>query len=379
MTPSRKSSSRNRIRIQTGCLACGFTGFALSASAQFIPSSNASSIDAFGGNPDSYKFIRIPSDTGDWTSHFRIGAMVGVNISANFSEQGTFGVSGNNPAAGLYDNGYVHTDSSGNAFGHTSNWGYQNNSQYNYAAQTLTMQGTSSYSTSGSSKDNGGAFPGFEMAYGDNIWYWKHARVGWELGFGLLPITIKDNSPMSATVNSANYIFDTSNPYNEPIPTAPYQGGFNAQTGDRTIPITPSSVTSQTLQNQLVTGSRQLDEMLYTLRLGPSFYWDLTEDFGMSLGAGPAVGIVTGNYKYNETITSGGVNAHNSGSFGTTDVIYGGYVNGTLMYHVLDNADFYLSAQYMPLGNASFSSGGRQAELNLGGQVYVSLGINWPF
>ena len=55
------------------------------------------------------------------------------------------------------------------------------------------------------------------------------------------------------------------------------------------------------------------------------------------------------------------------------------YVNGTLMYHVLDNADFYLSAQYMPLGNASFSSGGRHAELNLVSQIYVSLGINWPF
>ena len=119
--------------------------------------------------------------------------------------------------------------------------------------------------------------------------------------------------------------------------------------------------------------------MLYTLRLGPSFYWDLTEDFGMSLGAGPAVGLVNGNYKYNETVISSGVSARNSGSFSTTEVIYGGYVNGALMYHVLDNADFYLGAQYMPLGNASFSSGGRQAELKLGGQIYVSVGINWPF
>ena len=33
------------------------------------------------------------------------------------------------------------------------------------------------------------------MAYGDNLWYWKHARVGWELGFDLLPISITDNFP----------------------------------------------------------------------------------------------------------------------------------------------------------------------------------------
>jgi hypothetical protein len=383
MMPLPKVSFRSRARFHTGCLACGFTGLAMCASAQLDlwSSGSASSVDSFGGDPDSYKFIKIPSDTGDWTRHFRIGAMVGFNISANFSEQGTFPVSGSDPANGLFDDGYVRTDSSGNLFGQTSNWGYQNSSQYDYANQKLTMQATSSYSTSGSSKDDGGPFPGFDMAYGDNLWYWKHARVGWELGFGLLPITIKDNSSMAATVNNSVYTFGTPNSDNEPIPSAPYQGGFNRQDGDRTILSSPNNPNGTPLPpaNGMVTGTRQLDEMLYTIRLGPSFYWDLTDDFGMSLGAGPAVGIVNGNYKYNETITSGGVSAHNSGEFGTTDVIYGGYVNGTLMYHVLDNADFYLSAQYMPLGNASFSSGGRSAELNLGGQVYVSLGINWPF
>lgn len=345
-----------------------------SAQLDLWSSGSASSTDSFGGNPDSYKFIRIPSDTGDWTRHFRIGAMVGFNISANFSEQGTFAVSGNNPANGIFDDGYVHPDQSGDTK-YTSNWGYNNASQYDSAAQTLTMHGTSSYSTSGSSKDDGGPFPGFDMAYGDNIWYWKHARVGWELGFGLLPITIKDSSSLGATVNQSAYVYVVGN---SSLIQAPYQGDPSG-----TGPIIPSKYSSVNTPVPppagIVTGTRQLDEMLYTLRLGPSFYWDLTDDFGMSLGAGPAVGLVNGNYKFNETITANGVNANNSGSFGTTEVIYGGYVNGTLMYHILNNADFYLSAQYMPLGNASFSSGGRSAELNLGGQVYVSVGVNWPF
>jgi len=330
-------------------------------------------MDAFGGDPGSYKFIRIDPDAGDWTRHFRIGAMVGLNISANFSERGTFGISGNNPAAGIYDDGYVKPDQSGDTK-YTSNWGYNSASQFDSASQQLTMHATTSYSTSTSSSDEVGPSPGFDMAYGDNLWYWKHARVGWELGFGLLPITIKDDSSFSATVNQSAYVYNTGN---SDLISAPYQGDPSG-----TGPIIPSkynSVTTQTLQNQVVTGTRQLDEVLYTLRFGPSFYWDLTEDFGMSLGAGGAMGVVTGNYKYNETITSGGVSAQNFGSFGTTDLIYGGYASGTLMYHVLDNADFYLGAQYMPLGNASFSNGGRQAELKLGGQVYVSVGINWPF
>jgi len=33
----------------------------------------------------------------------------------------------------------------------------------------------------------------------------------------------------------------------------------------------------------------------------------------------------------------------------------------------------------MPMGSTTFSDAGREGKLNLGGQIYVSLGINWPF
>jgi hypothetical protein len=49
------------------------------------------------------------------------------------------------------------------------------------------------------------------------------------------------------------------------------------------------------------------------------------------------------------------------------------------MYHLVQNGDLYVGVQYMSLGNASISGGGRSAQLNLGGQVYISAGINWPF
>jgi hypothetical protein len=374
MMSSRKSFFFGSSRFQAGYIACGFTGLAMCASAQFIPSQNASSMDAFGGEPDSYKFIRIPPDSGDWTRHFRIGAMVGLNISAEFSQKGAFSISGNSPAGGFYDDGYVHPDQSGDPK-YTSYWGYNKASQFDAANQALTMHATTSYSMVGSTTDDAGPSPGFDMAYGDNLWYWKHARVGWELGFGLLPISIKDNHSQSANVNQTDYIYSTAGI--TLFPDAPYLAG--ASGNSVFIPSSPGSVIQQPSASGVVSGNRELDEILYTVRFGPSFYWDLTEDFGMSLGAGGAMGVVNGNYTYNEMVTSGGASARNSGEFSTTEVIYGGYVNGTLMYHVLDNADFYLGAQYMPMGNASFSSGGRQAELKLGGQVYVSIGVNWPF
>ena len=161
------------------------------------------------GNPDSSAFIRIPKDTDDWTRHFRIGALVGMNISANFNQNGLFNISGNNPANGIYDDGYVRPDQNGDP-NYTSYWGYNNASQqYDPAHQQLTMHSSSSYSTTGGGREDGGAFPGFEMAYGGNLWYWKHARVGWEFGFGLLPVDISEDFNAPATVTQSTYTFST--------------------------------------------------------------------------------------------------------------------------------------------------------------------------
>jgi hypothetical protein len=329
------------------------------------------------GKPDSGKFILIPPDADDWTRHFRIGALVGLNISANFNTSGTFGISGNNPAKGIYDDGYVHTDQTGNAGGYTSYWGYNNASQFNAATHQLQMHASSGYATSGGGSTSGDVFPGFELAYGDNYWYWKHARVGWELGFGLLPITISDNQSQSATVTQTTYNFNTGGVV---VPGAPYQGGSSGQ--GPLIPGSPASQSQQVYSSGTVAGSHSLNVDLYTIRLGPSFFWDVTERVGVSLGAGPAVGIVDGNYSYSEVITAGGVSSHNSGRVDGTEVVFGGYVNAAVMYHVQDlgrNADFYVSLQYMPMGDATLGSGGRDGQLNLGGQVYISAGINWPF
>lgn len=342
-------------------------GIALSAPAQ-----QAMPVD----DPDSSAIVKKPAFTDDWMQHIRIGALIGMNISANFNEKGLFNISGNNAANGIYDDGYVREDQTGNAGGYTGYWGYDSASQYNAAAQTLSMHNATAYSTADNSKDNGSPFPGLEIAYGENLWDWKRIHIGWDAGFGLMPINISDNQPMSATVNQTTYTFDTGGIV---MPTAPYRGGPSGQ-GEPVISATPSSTSSQMLAGT-ITGTRSLDLILCTFRLGPSFYWDLNKHLSMSLGAGPAVGVVSGEYKYNEIITTGSVSAQNSGSFWGTDVTFGGYVNATLMYHVWDGgpADIFIGAQYMPMTDATFSQAGREGRLNLSGQAYFTVGINWPF
>jgi hypothetical protein len=322
---------------------------------------------------DRWKIQKV-SDDDDWTRHFRIGAVVGMNISANFNMNGLFKV---NHAPGVYDDGYMHVDSTGDTGNGTTFWGYKNQSQYN--GQTVVMHNTTQFASSGSAEQSGSAFAGFDMAYGGNLFYLGSARIGWELGFILLPINITDNSPMSVTsISQTKYTFNVGPGY----PDAPYAG--NSSGSSWMVPDNPG-FTNQTLSasSGSVTGSRTLDVILYTVRLGPSVYWDLNDDLGLLVGAGPAIGIVSGNYKYNETITAttinGATSTHNNGQFGATDVVYGGYVNAALMYHLEEHGDLYVGVQYMSLGDANFSGGGREGRLNLGGQVYISAGINWPF
>lgn len=328
---------------------------------------------------DRWRIQKVSNDD-DWTRHFRIGAMVGMNISANFSMKGTISVPGNNAANGVYDDGYLHPSGNGP---NTSDWGYNDPSQYNASEHTLLMHQTTSFSPSSAASSGSGdsAFVGFDMAYGGNLFYLGRARIGWELGFGLLPINISDNQSVNGNVNRNIIGFDTSgidsvNP--NPFPPAGYRGGPG---GTAFLPSTPVSGVPATDQVAgTINGSYKLDVMLYTLRLGPSVYWDLNQDFGLSAGAGPAIGLVTGDYQYNETITSGGNSVPNKGQIDGTDVVYGGYVNATLVYHVPEeNGDLYLGVQYMPLGDANFSGGGREGQLKLGGQIYISAGINWAF
>ena len=334
-----------------------------------------------GSTWDRWGIEKIPEDD-NWTRHFRLGAMVGLGIKANFNTTGSLNV---NRPAGVFDDGYVRKDNTGNAGGQTSFWGYDTPGQYNSAAQTLTMHNTTSFNTSAGSDSSSSSFVGIDMAYGGNLFAWGSARVGWDLGFGWLPINLADKSTKNVTsINRSTLVFDARNPFGT-IPGAPYQGGPQ---GGPTINPTPTPASGNQILTPgplddpwTVTGSSTLDVSLYTVRLGPSVYWDIGEYFGFSAGVGPAVGIVNGNYNFDETVTASsvGVNVHNKGQINGTDFVYGGYVNASLMYHLVRNGDLYVGVQYMSLGNANISGGGRSAQLDLGGQIYISAGLNWPF
>jgi hypothetical protein len=323
-------------------------------------------------------------DQDDWWQHLRVGVPILVNVKAHFSENGQFNLNSEAGATGVsgvnhvYDDGYVKVDATGDAGGYTGYWGYQNASQYNAAAHTLTMESDTAYTTSGSADKDAQPFAGFEVAYGTDLWRFGSARIGWELGGSLMPIHITDDQPLPATVNQSLYTFSTTSPFGPIIvPTAPYNGGSSGE-AEPTIQDTATAAGSASVPGT-ITGTRQLQLMLYTIRLGPTFSWNFVTNTALQIGAGPAVGILTGNYKFDETITTAGGSAENSGSLGATKTVFGEYVNASLTYRLVEHGDIYIGAQFMPLGNVNLSFPGRQASLDLRQAVQFSAGINWPF
>ncbi|HEV2693411.1 MAG TPA: hypothetical protein VG347_10995 [Verrucomicrobiae bacterium] len=329
------------------------------------------------GDPDaSRNFILIPPHGEDWTRHFQAGAVMAFGISAKFHETGNFAV---NHDPGTYDDGYVRTDDTGSAGGATSYWGYENASQYNAAAQTISFHSVTAFNATGAAKANGDPSFGLDLAYGDDYIYCKpaHMRIGWELGLNFLPIDVKDDSTLTGSATQFTYNYDTGGIV---VPGTPYHGGPSGE--GPLLSATSKSSSFVNLPNQTITGSRSLNMDLFAFRLGPSFFWDISQNLGLSFGGGPVIGCVTGDYNYDENITINGVTSHNKGSFGNTEFVYGAYVNAMLKYHIVDNgrnAYLFLGAQYTPMSTAHFSNGGRSADLDLSGQVYISAGLGWPF
>ena len=105
--------------------------------------------------------------------------------------RGSFNATGSNPDAGVYDDGYVPPDGGTATDGLTSFWGYQNGSLYNAGSQTLQMNSASSFTADGSSKLDQQFPVGVELAYGNKLRSWGRTSLGWEFGFGYLPISLK--------------------------------------------------------------------------------------------------------------------------------------------------------------------------------------------
>jgi len=128
--PSHSLSHINHRDFFAWCLSFCFAGLALTASAQseapgsgpdangpvvIHPGETVQPLPAVEAQPtpnawDRWRIEKLPEDD-DWTRHFRVGALVALNISASFNTKGPFNTSG--PQQGIFNDGYVRSDGTG--------------------------------------------------------------------------------------------------------------------------------------------------------------------------------------------------------------------------------------------------------------------------
>src|SRR5688572_15879846 len=128
-------------------------------------------------------------DAADWTKHFRVGMQVTLNIEADFSGGGLFDLP---LREGIYDNGFVRPDSTGDA-DVTTFWSYANDAQYDPTSRLMTFSRAESFSGElRDSTNDDSPYVGLELAYGAAFARWGDALIGWEAGYSFLPIGISD-------------------------------------------------------------------------------------------------------------------------------------------------------------------------------------------
>jgi hypothetical protein len=312
----------------------------------------------------------------EWTKHFRVGMQLAINIDAEFTTSGTFNIP---HKEGEFDDGFVKPDLTfdpNDPSPQTSNWGYQRGSQIR-ADGTLRFTRTEAFTADTTSRtldDN--PYVGMELAYGGPITRWGEALIGWEVGYSFLAIGISDRQPLTGEGDR----FRRDHAYDEDgvvLPDPGYKGTDSGQ--GVVIDLNPTREEFFTETGDL-TGSRKLDLSLHNLRFGPTLHYEFARRWAVQGSLGGAVGLVTGNYEFDETATFlDGSSARNRGSISMTDVVYGGYINGIVIFHVEEHGDLYAGLQFMSLSDTEVDEGGRRARLNLGAAVSLLVGINWPF
>ena len=127
-------------------------------------------------------------------------------------------------------------------------------------------------------------------------------------------------------------------------------------------------------------GQRSLVGTAYGGRLGPFLQIPLDKWVSFSISGGLALARVDSTFQFNESVTLRGVGTlSNGGSTSDSEVVWGGYVGGTLSCAVTDRVNIFAGAQFQALGDFTQKIGNTKAELNLGESVFVTAGVGFSF
>ncbi len=333
--------------------------------------------------------VRLEEPPAPSKDRFGLSYRATFNVSAEFKNVGVTppgsGARGPGNAGGgvdhFYDDGYVRVDSTHSGGGLTWFWGYKNASQVG-PDDTLAMHSSSVLPIS-SQAGGDEVQPGFELAYNRELgrseprgWSW-----GLEGAFGWTDIDIEDHRTLSGGLRQTTDAYNIGgyDPHQPPY-SVEYPGHAGTYEGPGPlIDATPHRSVAFTSAGATVTGLRSFAADLFTLRLGPYFEIPIHERWVFSFSAGGALGLVDGQFRFAQQVSTPTGRSSQIGSAGSVDVIFGGFVNGTLRYAIDKNWGVSVSGQCLGLTSYEAQALGQQVEVGFAATVSGSLGLSYSF
>lgn len=323
---------------------------------------------------------------------FSAGYSPMIGLRTEFSGFGNF----NNPFPALpapgpasnyfYLDGSVQVDSSGNAGGQTSFFSYQADAQYdptafggsgainfNALAGGLNSAGTASES-------NIAAAGGFDLSAYLHLGSvaipsagGRSASWGLRMGAQYTRVDVDNNDSMMANVGTITDSFSTNGLV---PPLAPYAGPFNG------VGFLLGSTPTRTFgnANAVISGSRELDVHILATQFGTYLEIPVAEKLDVMLEGGFILGLATGSYRYDTSVTVPGAGTQTSDGYASkTKFLPGFYTGVSLIYHLTQNLGIQTGARYQFMKEFEINANGSTASLSFDTAFALSLGVLYTF
>ena len=325
---------------------------------------------------------------GGW--RFSAGYAPMVGLKSEFSGFGNFTNPFPVPALAptgsfIYQDGSVQTDVSGNAGDQTTFFSYTSAAQIAGGSLSFTTL-TGNLPQAGNAAENAiAAAAGFEFSGYLELGAVKlpflrdqNATWGIKLGYQFANTDIHNSDTISSSLGT---ITDTYTLAGGIFPPAPYSGPFagigpllNTALGSSSRTVNANG-TSATLA-----GSRNLLVNLHILQFGSYMDIPVAEKLDLMLEGGFLLGIASGEYDFNTTVTVPGYAPQTSAGKGSRNrVLPGFYLGLGLRCPINNRLSVQASARYQYMRQFDITTNGSTASLNFDSAFVLSLAAVWKF
>lgn len=344
-----------------------------------------------GEADDPARRVRLQDPEPVEKDRFGISYRASFNITAQFKNVGVapgVGKAGSRgpgrAASGVdhfYDDGYVRVDSTHSGSGYTWFWGYKDAGQIQ-PNDTLAMHSSSVVPIKSTTTDDDPQH-GMEVTYNRELgrsekhnWSW-----GLEAAFGWTDIDLEDHRPLSGGVRMVTDAYDLGG-IDPNVP--PYSTEYPGHAGNYEGPgplldDRPSRSISFSASGASVTGKRRFEADLFTWRLGPYIEFPIDEHWTFGLSAGAALGLVDGEFWFSQLVSTPAGRNLQRGRGSNSDLVFGGYVGGTIRYAINERWSLFASGQYLGLTGYSAEARGQKVEMDFARTASGIVGLSFSF